>query len=73
MQGKKSRLVHGISSALARWMGKSSVDPTCQDFAFGRECCALIEMTLRRARATVIDRSNAVPATDGHDFHGAKS
>jgi hypothetical protein len=70
---KKSRSVHGISSALARQMGKISFDPLLQDFASGRECCALVEMTLRRAKANVIARSNAVPATEDNDFHGCQS
>src|SRR5882724_9395826 len=54
-------------------MGEISVDPPWQDFAPGRECCSLMEMTLRRANANVIDRSNAVPTTEDTDFHGCQT
>ena len=32
-----------------------------------------MEMTLRRAKANVIDRSNAVPATEDNDFQGCQT
>src|SRR3979490_3341129 len=32
-----------------------------------------MEMTLLRAKANVIDRSNVVPATEDNDFHGCQT